>query len=63
MFFNHIIDPAERTNLIDDPKLKSEIERLARLLLAHMEQTDDPQTTHFKKVLNDWRTRPANNPI
>ena len=54
MFFNMGADPTERANLVQDPKLKPEIERLALLLLTHMEKTNDPQTAAFKQVLTDW---------
>lgn len=57
MFFNQQTDPAERTNLIYAANLKSEIERLAKLLLGHMEKTNDPETANFKKALEDWNLR------
>lgn len=57
MFFNTQADPTERANQIQDPKRKPEIERLAKLLLAHMEKTNDPQTAVFKQTLDDWRHR------
>ena len=33
-----------------------EAERLAAILLAHMEKTDDPQTEAFRKSLAAWHT-------
>ena len=62
MFFNEQLDSAERNNLINDPKLKPEIERLAGVLLAHMEKTTDPQTANFKKALEDWQGKSAKAP-
>ena len=58
MFFNEHTDAAERNNAISKPDCKPEIERLAKLLLTHMEKTADPQTANFKKSLADWRAKP-----
>ncbi len=44
-------DPEERTNELTNPKHQKEIERLKKLLLAHMEKTKDPQTESFKKAV------------
>jgi N-sulfoglucosamine sulfohydrolase len=49
-FFDLGKDPDERVNLIGDPKRRAEIERLAGLLLAHMERTKDPQLDAFRKL-------------
>jgi N-sulfoglucosamine sulfohydrolase len=62
MFFNEITDRAERNNLIYEPSCRPEIERLAKLLLAHMEKTEDPQTANFKKALAAWRSKVAKGP-
>ena len=59
MFFNEISDRAERNNLIYEPSCRPEIERLAKLLLGHMEKTEDPQTANFKKALAAWRSKVA----
>jgi N-sulfoglucosamine sulfohydrolase len=61
MFFSEQSDSAERRNLAGESIHSTEIERLALLLLAHMEKTGDPQTTNFKKALQDWKSRPAKN--
>ena len=61
MFFSEQSDSAERRNLAGESIHSAEIERLALLLLAHMEKTGDPQTTNFKKALQDWKSRPAKN--
>jgi N-sulfoglucosamine sulfohydrolase len=50
-FFDLEKDPDERTNRIADPVRRSEVERLAGLLLAHMERTKDPQLDAFRTAL------------
>lgn len=55
MFFDERTDPSERSNLIHDSQHKAEIERLAALLLAHMQSTGDPQTENFQQALDNWR--------
>jgi N-sulfoglucosamine sulfohydrolase len=50
-FFDLTSDPDERKNLIADPARRPEIDRLAGLLLAHMERTNDPQLGAFKQAL------------
>jgi N-sulfoglucosamine sulfohydrolase len=50
-FYDLENDPDERNNLFSDPKQKDEITRLQKLLLAHMEKTNDPQLEAFKKAL------------
>ncbi|QDT52574.1 Arylsulfatase [Caulifigura coniformis] len=55
MFFDEAADPDERTNLIDDPRQKSEIERLASLLIDHMQKTNDPLLRDFEKAMDLWR--------
>jgi len=49
-FYDLKNDPEERTNELTNPKYQKEIERLKKLLLAHMEKTKDPQTEAFKKA-------------
>ena len=44
-------DPDERTNLINDPAYQSDLQRLTKLLLAHMEKTSDPQLAAFQAAL------------
>lgn len=43
-------------NLIREAEHRTEVERLAKLLLAHMERTGDPQTENFRKALQDWQS-------
>jgi hypothetical protein len=50
-FFDLAHDPDERHNLIREPQHRAEIDRLRKLLLAHMERTDDPQLPAFRKTL------------
>jgi N-sulfoglucosamine sulfohydrolase len=50
-FYDLTTDPDERQNLIADPSRRPEIDRLADLLLAHMEKTKDPQLDAFRKAL------------
>ena len=50
-FFAVQADADERTNLIDDPRHRAEIDRLAGLLLEHMERTQDPQLPAFRAAL------------
>lgn len=50
-FFDLEKDADERKNLIADPKWRTELDRLAKLLLAHMERTKDPQLGPFKRAL------------
>ena len=57
MFFDEAKDPDERENLIDDPRQKSEVERLAALLIDHMQRTNDPLLKDFQKALDLWRMR------
>ena len=49
-------DPGERVNLISEEKNRPEVERLAKLLLTHMERTGDPQTESFRQALEKWRS-------
>jgi N-sulfoglucosamine sulfohydrolase len=49
MFFDLTRDPDERNSLIRDPSHRGEVERLRKLLLAHMERTQDPQLPVFQK--------------
>ena len=55
MFFDESVDPDERVNLIDDPRQKNEIERLAGLLIEHMQRTNDPLLGDFQKAVELWR--------
>lgn len=57
MFFDETNDPDERQDLINDPRQKSEIERLAALLIDHMQRTNDPLLRDFQKALDLWRMR------
>ena len=57
MFFNELTDPSERNNSVGDANYAPEIKRLAALLLAHMEKTDDPQTANFKKAFEEWKAK------
>jgi N-sulfoglucosamine sulfohydrolase len=44
-------DPDERTNRVADPQYRADVDRLAKLLLEHMERTADPQLDAFRKAL------------
>lgn len=57
MFFDEMLDPDERENRIDDSTRKTEIERLAALLIDHMQRTNDPLLKDFQKALDLWRMR------
>jgi N-sulfoglucosamine sulfohydrolase len=57
MFFDETADPDERQNLIEDPRQKNEIDRLAALLIDHMQRTNDPLLKDFQKALDLWRMR------
>jgi N-sulfoglucosamine sulfohydrolase len=48
-------DPDERVNRIDDPRYRPDAERLATLLWAHMERTNDPQLGKYKEALAKWK--------
>jgi N-sulfoglucosamine sulfohydrolase len=50
-FYDLENDPDERTNLIADPRRGPEVERLQKLLIAHMEKTQDPQLADFRKAI------------
>jgi N-sulfoglucosamine sulfohydrolase len=50
-------DPSERHNLIDVPGYRLDVEQLAGLLLAHMEQTGDPQLATFRAAIAGWERR------
>ncbi|MEK7676787.1 MAG: sulfatase [Verrucomicrobiota bacterium] len=56
MFFDLRADPDERTNVIRDAKCRADIERLQKLLLAHMEKTADPQTSACKEAFARFRS-------
>jgi N-sulfoglucosamine sulfohydrolase len=65
-FYDEEKDADERHNLIADPKHQAEIQRMKKLLLAHMEKTGDPLLEQFAKTFsNDHKaskgplTRPA----
>jgi N-sulfoglucosamine sulfohydrolase len=53
--FNEQTDGAERSNLVNDSNYRTEVDRLSKLLLAHMEKTSDPQLENFKKALADYK--------
>jgi len=57
MFFDLTRDPDERNNLIRDPSRRGEVERLRKLLLAHMERTQDPQQAAFGTLLRSVANR------
>ncbi len=57
MFFDELLDPDERENRIGDSTRKMEIERLAALLIDHMQRTNDPLLKDFQKALDLWRMR------
>ena len=50
-FFDLRADPDERVNFIAEAKHAAEVDRLRRLLVAHMERTADPQLENFRKLL------------
>jgi N-sulfoglucosamine sulfohydrolase len=56
MFFDLRANPDERTNVIRDPKYRGDLERLERLLLAHLEKTGDPQTAACKEAFTRFRS-------
>lgn len=51
LLFDTAADPSERTNLIHDPRRAAEVAELSKKLLAHMQQTADPQTAAFQAAL------------
>jgi len=57
MFFNELTDPSERTNSINDRNYSPDIKRLAAILLAEMEKTNDPQAASFKQALENWNAK------
>lgn len=50
-FFDLRNDPDERANRVAKPEFQQELTRLKKLLLAHMERTQDPQLEAFRKTL------------
>jgi len=48
-------DPSERHNLIDVAGYRPDVERLADVLLAHMERTGDPQLAAFRAAIAGWQ--------
>jgi N-sulfoglucosamine sulfohydrolase len=56
-FFDLEADPDERRSLLQDERHKEEIESLARLLLADMEATGDPETASVKAAIEKWRKK------
>ena len=54
-FYDLEHDPDERDNLIDDPARLSEIELMQTVLVAHMEETGDPELEPFRRAIADWR--------
>lgn len=55
-------DPDERKNRVQDPARRPEVERLAGLLLAHMERTGDPQIGAFREALSSSGFRVSSSP-
>jgi N-sulfoglucosamine sulfohydrolase len=53
-FFNLESDADERTNLVDDPRYRAEVQKLQSLLLAHMERTNDPQLENYRAAVAAW---------
>jgi len=51
MLFDTATDPAERKNLINDPKYANDVAELSKKLLAHMKGTDDPLTKAFEVAI------------
>jgi N-sulfoglucosamine sulfohydrolase len=51
MLFDTAADPAERKNLVKDPKYAGDVAALSAKLLAHMKRTEDPQTQAFEAAL------------
>jgi N-sulfoglucosamine sulfohydrolase len=50
-FYDYEADPHALHNLIDDPEMQDPIGRYRELLLAHMEQTDDPLRDAFSIIV------------
>ncbi|MCE9562833.1 MAG: sulfatase [Planctomycetes bacterium] len=51
MLFDTVADPAERKNLINDPKYANDVAELSKKLLAQLKRTDDPQTKAFEAAI------------
>ncbi len=51
MLFDTAADPAERKNLIHDPKYANDLAELSQKLLAHLKKTNDPQTVAFEEAI------------
>jgi N-sulfoglucosamine sulfohydrolase len=51
MLFDSAADPAERVNLVRDPKYAADVTALGGKLLAHMKKTGDPQARAFEAAL------------
>jgi N-sulfoglucosamine sulfohydrolase len=56
MFFDLRIDPDERTNAIHERRYRADVDRLAKLLLAQMEKTADPQIGAFELAMSRFRS-------
>lgn len=52
-FYDLEKDPDERVNLVHDPKYQEEIDQMRKLLLEHMEKTNDPRVLDFKQTLQE----------
>eukprot|EP01035_Chromulina_nebulosa_P065424 gene65424-89504_t len=50
-FYDLRSDPGERRNEIANPAYRTEVDRLKKLLLAHMERTQDPQLANYRTAL------------
>jgi N-sulfoglucosamine sulfohydrolase len=49
-FYDEEKDPSERHNLVKDPSCQADIVHFKKLLLEHMQKTDDPLLAQFLKV-------------
>ncbi len=49
-FYDEEKDPSERRNLIKDPSAQKDIQAFKKLLLEHMEKTNDPLLEKFRAV-------------
>ena len=50
-FYDLEKDPTEHQNLINHPAYQAEIAKFKKLLLSHMEATEDPQTAKFRAIV------------
>lgn len=59
-FYDYQADPDARTNLIDDVRHASRIERMRGELLEHMKETGDPQLKSFWTFQAEWQVEQQN---